>query len=263
MSEGVEPRASRHRDVGPREHLVESQAGQRIRRGQAGEQDGIQAVAQGIGLNGIDRLGLPPTDRAVAEAGGQAAGRRVCPRRAGRCSPTMGCSPRAPAGARPWCRRRRRPPRGRGPGPRRWPWARLVGRVFAIEGLGLCGLRGPRRMLGAVGERHAVRRLLGGLGPGRRAAAGATGLGRLTSTRSRPLPGAAVTVCPPSLQGGFRPHLADCPSRPCPGAPPALHSAPPARRAGGERRMPVGKRDTRRTMLPTTQGPAEIWWERH
>src|SRR5262245_54847940 len=48
--------------------------------------------------------------------------------------------------------------------PRRWPWAPLLRRVFAIQVLvcGRCG--GPRRILGAVTEPHAVRRLLGALG---------------------------------------------------------------------------------------------------
>jgi hypothetical protein len=36
-----------------------------------------------------------------------------CPRCAGRCSRATACWPRAPASERPWCRRRRRPPRGR------------------------------------------------------------------------------------------------------------------------------------------------------
>ena len=50
------------------------------------------------------------------------------------------------------------------PGPRRWPWARLLRRVFAIEVLVCPRCGGPRRILGAVTEPHGVRRLLGALG---------------------------------------------------------------------------------------------------
>jgi Putative transposase/Transposase zinc-binding domain len=50
------------------------------------------------------------------------------------------------------------------PGPRRWPWARLLRRVFAIEILVCPRCGGPRRILGAVTEPHAVRRLLAALG---------------------------------------------------------------------------------------------------
>ena len=47
--------------------------------------------------------------------------------------------------------------------PRRWPWARLLQRVFGFEVLvcDRCGSR--RRILGAVTEPHAVRRLLAAL----------------------------------------------------------------------------------------------------
>ena len=46
----------------------------------------------------------------------------------------------------------------------RWSWAGLLRRVFAIEVL-VCARRGgPRQILGAVTEPHAVRRLLAALG---------------------------------------------------------------------------------------------------
>jgi hypothetical protein len=47
---------------------------------------------------------------------------------------------------------------------RRWPWARLLHRVFAIQVLVCARCGGPRRILGAVTEPHAVRRLLAALG---------------------------------------------------------------------------------------------------
>jgi hypothetical protein len=47
---------------------------------------------------------------------------------------------------------------------RRWPWARLLHRVFAIEILVCERCGGPRRILGAVTEPHAVRRVLVALG---------------------------------------------------------------------------------------------------
>ena len=46
----------------------------------------------------------------------------------------------------------------------RWPWARLLRRVFAFEVLVCPRCGGPRRMLGAVTEPYAVRRLLAALG---------------------------------------------------------------------------------------------------
>ncbi len=48
--------------------------------------------------------------------------------------------------------------------PRRWPRARLLHRVFANEVLVCDRCGGPRRILGAVTEPHAVRRLLTALG---------------------------------------------------------------------------------------------------
>jgi hypothetical protein len=48
--------------------------------------------------------------------------------------------------------------------PRRWPWARLLQRVFGVEVLVCDRCGGPRRILGAVTEPHAVRRLLAALG---------------------------------------------------------------------------------------------------
>ena len=48
--------------------------------------------------------------------------------------------------------------------PRRWSWARLLRRVFAIPVLVCERCGGPRRILGAVTEPHAVRRLLAALG---------------------------------------------------------------------------------------------------
>jgi hypothetical protein len=48
--------------------------------------------------------------------------------------------------------------------PRRWPWARLLHRVFAIEVLVCDRCGGPRRILGAVTDPPAVRRVLVALG---------------------------------------------------------------------------------------------------
>ena len=69
-------------------------------------------------------------------------------------------------GARRSFRRRRlTTTRGRGRAiPRRWPWARLLHRVFAIQVLLCDRCRGPRRILGAVTEPDAVRRALVALG---------------------------------------------------------------------------------------------------
>jgi Putative transposase len=47
---------------------------------------------------------------------------------------------------------------------RRWSWAQLLRRVFALEVLVCPRCGGPRRMLGAVTEPYAVRRLLAALG---------------------------------------------------------------------------------------------------
>jgi Putative transposase len=47
---------------------------------------------------------------------------------------------------------------------RRWPWARLLQRVFGFEVLVCDRCGGRRRILGAVTEPHAVRRLLAALG---------------------------------------------------------------------------------------------------
>ena len=47
---------------------------------------------------------------------------------------------------------------------RRWPWARLLQRVFGFDVLVCDRCAGPRRILGAVTEPHAVRRLLAALG---------------------------------------------------------------------------------------------------
>jgi hypothetical protein len=46
----------------------------------------------------------------------------------------------------------------------RWTWARLLRRVFAIEVLVCARCGGPRRILGAVTEPPAVRRMLVALG---------------------------------------------------------------------------------------------------
>ena len=46
----------------------------------------------------------------------------------------------------------------------RWTWARLLRRVFAIQILVCERCGGPRRILGAVTEPHAVRRVLTALG---------------------------------------------------------------------------------------------------
>lgn len=48
--------------------------------------------------------------------------------------------------------------------PGRWSWARLLRRVFANDVLVCPRCAGPRRILGAVTEPHAVQRLLGALG---------------------------------------------------------------------------------------------------
>jgi Putative transposase len=48
--------------------------------------------------------------------------------------------------------------------PRRWPWARLLQRVFGFAVLVCDRCGGPRRILDAVTEPHAVRRLLAALG---------------------------------------------------------------------------------------------------
>jgi hypothetical protein len=88
------------------------------------------------------------------------------PRRAGRCSPTMASSPRARWRAaivpRPARDRTGADAGSRSPG--RWPWARLLRRVFAIPILVCERCGGPRRILGAVTEPHAVRRVLAALG---------------------------------------------------------------------------------------------------
>ena len=54
--------------------------------------------------------------------------------------------------------------RAAAPGPRRWPWARLLGRVFGFDVLVCDRCGGARRILGVVTEPHAVRRLLAALG---------------------------------------------------------------------------------------------------
>jgi hypothetical protein len=46
----------------------------------------------------------------------------------------------------------------------RWTWPTLLRRVFAIQVLICERCGGPRRILGAVTEPHAVRRLLAALG---------------------------------------------------------------------------------------------------
>ena len=48
--------------------------------------------------------------------------------------------------------------------PRRWPWAQLLHRVFAIEILVCHRCGGPRRILGAGTEPHAGRPVLAALG---------------------------------------------------------------------------------------------------
>jgi hypothetical protein len=50
--------------------------------------------------------------------------------------------------------------------PRRWPWARLLQRVFGFEVLVCDRCGGPRRILGAVTAPAAVRRVLVALGLG-------------------------------------------------------------------------------------------------
>ena len=48
--------------------------------------------------------------------------------------------------------------------PRRWTWARLLRRVFALQVLECDRCGGPRKILGAVTEPHAVQRVLVALG---------------------------------------------------------------------------------------------------
>jgi hypothetical protein len=48
--------------------------------------------------------------------------------------------------------------------PRRWPWARLLHRVFGIEVLVCPRCAGPRRIVGVVTDPPAVRRVLVALG---------------------------------------------------------------------------------------------------
>ena len=54
--------------------------------------------------------------------------------------------------------------RAAAPVSRRWPWARLLRRVFSVDVLVCDRSGGPRRILGAVTEPHAVRRMLAVLG---------------------------------------------------------------------------------------------------
>src|SRR6185295_7536574 len=77
----------------------------------------------------------------------------------------------------------------------RWPWTKLLRRVFAIEVLVCARCGGPRQILGAVTEPHAVRRLLAALGlaaesPPRPVVPAA----RLARERARPK--ATGPVCP-------------------------------------------------------------------
>ena len=93
------------------------------------------------------------------------------------------------------------------PGPRRWPWARLRRRVFRDRGPRVSPLRRPAadpRRGDRAPRRAAVPR---GARPGRRAAARAAGLARLTRRGRRPPRDAVVPVCPPPvrrLEGGLR-----------------------------------------------------------
>jgi hypothetical protein len=112
---------------------------------------------------------------------------------------------------------------------RRWPWARLLRRVFALDVLVCDRCAGPRRILGAVTEPEAVRRLPGALGlaaqppPGQPAPPPDVRAIAPTTSRDRP------PVCPPGLSVGFR---TSSPALPPPlPAPPALRyrsGAPPA-----------------------------------
>ena len=65
--------------------------------------------------------------------------------------------------------------------PGRWPWARLLRRVFAIQVLVCERCGGARRILGAMTEPHAVRRTLTALGLARVRGAG-TGPRNVAST---------------------------------------------------------------------------------
>jgi hypothetical protein len=78
--------------------------------------------------------------------------------------------------------------------PRRWPWARLLQRVFGFDVLVCDRCGGRRRILGAVTEPHAVQRLLAALG-----------------------------LAPEPPGAGSGPHLTDLPS-PCRALRRALHS---------------------------------------
>jgi hypothetical protein len=78
----------------------------------------------------------------------------------------------------------------------RLPRATLLRRVFAIEVLVCPRCAGPRRIVGAVTEPHAVRRLLGALG-----------------LAAQPLPHRSVTISCPAVDPGVHPR------RPRPGLP--------------------------------------------
>ena len=134
--------------------------------------------------------------------------------------------------------------------PRRWPWARLLQRVFGFDVLvcDRCGgpaaapRRGDRTPCGAAAPRRA--------GAGARAAAGAARPRRLTRARSRPPPAPPS----PSVRGpggaGSGPHLTDLRRLAGPGpfavryTPPTVMTRRPAvmtRRLGGHQAMWPGQ----------------------
>ena len=150
--------------------------------------------------------------------------------------------------------------RAAAPVPRRWPWAQLLHRVFAIQVLVCPRCGGPRRILGAVTEPHAVRRLLAALRLAAEAAARAAGLGRLTRRARRPPRHAVVPVCPPPspVRGSLRdPLRRPRGARPCRAAPPR----PKLRPTGATgRSRPVGRsaKQGRRNVLWTSYVQAEV-----
>ncbi len=128
-----------------------------------------RAAPRAVGVAGAARGARAPAAPAVA--GGPWRPRPACP---------MAIGDHPEAGP---CRRERGRRRAL---PGRWPWARLLRRVFAIQVLGCERCGGARRILGAVTEPPAVRRGLTALGLAAEPPPGAARPGRLTRARSRP-----------------------------------------------------------------------------
>jgi hypothetical protein len=129
------------------ERLTESPGGQLLYHFRRAWRDGSTALLLEP-LELLERLAslVPPPRRPLLAYHGLLAPRA---RWGSAIVPPSGDSPRADAGGR---------------SPRRWPWARLLRRVFAIEVLVCERCGSARRILGAVTEPHAVRRLLAALG---------------------------------------------------------------------------------------------------